>query len=154
MNPAVDRARRRTAGEVLRRIDGDMAARLHHCAEGGDGVAGGQLHRLDREWDTDRTIVAEAASVGLVGLALGVWVQPRWLLLPALAGAGLLVHATTGRYPLMPLLRRLGVRTAREIERERYAVKALRGDFALVPDAASQPADRGASPAASRRADE
>jgi hypothetical protein len=35
----------------------------------------------------------------------------------------------SGWYPLMPLFRRLGIRTAREIERERYALKALRGDF-------------------------
>jgi hypothetical protein len=27
-------------------------------------------------------------------------------------------------------MRRLGIRSAREIERERYALKALRGDFA------------------------
>jgi len=29
----------------------------------------------------------------------------------------------------MPIFRRLGLRTSREIARERYAVKALRGDF-------------------------
>jgi hypothetical protein len=35
----------------------------------------------------------------------------------------------------VPILRRFGVRTAREIEDERTALKALRGDFAtLVPD--------------------
>jgi hypothetical protein len=32
-------------------------------------------------------------------------------------------------------LRRLGVRTAREIERERYAIKARRGDFDRLPAA-------------------
>jgi hypothetical protein len=32
----------------------------------------------------------------------------------------------------MPVFRRLGVRTAREIARERYALKALRGDFAAL----------------------
>ena len=31
--------------------------------------------------------------------------------------------------PPVPILRRLGVRTAREIDIERYALKALRGDF-------------------------
>jgi hypothetical protein len=37
----------------------------------------------------------------------------------------------------VPLLRRLGVRTAREIELERIALKALRGDFDHVNDAGS-----------------
>ena len=31
--------------------------------------------------------------------------------------------------PLHPVFRRLGIRTQREIELERYALKALRGDF-------------------------
>jgi hypothetical protein len=42
----------------------------------------------------------------------------------------MLLYGTTGRYPLLPIFRRLGLRTAREIARERYALKALRGDFA------------------------
>jgi hypothetical protein len=29
----------------------------------------------------------------------------------------------------LPVLRRLGIRTADEINKERYALKALRGDF-------------------------
>jgi hypothetical protein len=40
-----------------------------------------------------------------------------------------LLHATTGGHPLMPLFRRLGLRSAKEIARERYGLKALRGDF-------------------------
>jgi hypothetical protein len=42
-------------------------------------------------------------------------------------------HALQGWCPPLPLLRRLGVRTQQEIERERYALKALRGDFDAVP---------------------
>jgi hypothetical protein len=39
-------------------------------------------------------------------------------------------HAVQGWCPPLPVLRRLGVRTRKEIDRERYALKALRGDFA------------------------
>jgi hypothetical protein len=39
------------------------------------------------------------------------------------------MHAFSGRYPVLPVLRRMGLRTSREIARERYALKALRGDF-------------------------
>jgi hypothetical protein len=56
-------------------------------------------------------------------------VRPAFLAIPAAVGAAVLAHAVSGWYPLMPLFRRLGIRTAREIERERYALKALRGDF-------------------------
>jgi hypothetical protein len=41
----------------------------------------------------------------------------------------LLQHAIQGWCPPVPILRRLGFRTADEINRERYALKALRGDF-------------------------
>ena len=39
-----------------------------------------------------------------------------------IAGAAVFLFGTRGLYPLLPIFRRLGVRTAREIERERYAV--------------------------------
>ena len=45
----------------------------------------------------------------------------------------LLQHALQGWCPPLPVFRRWGVRTAREIEEERYALKALRGDFRAVP---------------------
>ena len=38
-------------------------------------------------------------------------------------------HAVQGWCPPIPLLRRLGIRTSREIEIERVALKILRGDF-------------------------
>jgi hypothetical protein len=41
----------------------------------------------------------------------------------------LLQHAVQGWCPPLALLRRLGVRTRREIDAEKYALKALRGDF-------------------------
>jgi hypothetical protein len=46
----------------------------------------------------------------------------------------LLQHAVQGWCPPIPILRRLGFRTADEINRERYALKALRGDFDSIAD--------------------
>jgi len=51
--------------------------------------------------------------------------------------AFLFQHAVQGWCPPIPVLRRLGVRTSREIELERIALKALRGDFDHVNDASS-----------------
>lgn len=42
----------------------------------------------------------------------------------------------------MPLLRKLGIRTQREIDEERFALKMLRGDFADV--GAAEPHTAGA----------
>jgi hypothetical protein len=45
----------------------------------------------------------------------------------------LLLHAVQGWCPPVPLFRRLGFRTSAEIHQERYALKALRGDFSNLP---------------------
>ena len=129
MNLSTDRVRRHTATEVLRRIDTDCTERLQELASTAPEAIARRLDELDREWDTDRGIELEASSVGLIGLALATLVDRRFLALPAVVGGALFLHAMTGWYPLLPVFRRLGLRSAREIARERYALKALRGDF-------------------------
>lgn len=135
-----DRVRARTAASVLRRIDARTIEDLARLADEDAGTASAHLDRLDREWDTDRAIEAEAAVTGLLGLALAAVVDRRFMVLTGIVGAAVFMHAATGWYPLLPVMRRLGIRTAREIERERYAAKVLRGDFsgmdASVPAAA------------------
>jgi hypothetical protein len=72
---------------------------------------------------------ANAATISLIGVVLGTVVDRRWFVLPAIVGAFLLQHALQGWCPPLPVLRRLGIRTSTEIDYERYALKALRGDF-------------------------
>lgn len=127
-----DRARRHTAAAVLRRIDDETVSHLAEVARRPE-AAPVRLHALDREWDVDRVLETEAAAMGLLGLALGTALNGRLLAMPGFVGAAMFLFATRGLYPLLPLFRRLGVRTSREIERERYAVKVLRGDFAAMP---------------------
>jgi hypothetical protein len=124
-----DRDRRYTAASVLQRIDEETEARLQTYAAAGPQALAGRLAELDREWDIDRAVELEASLMGLVGLGLGAFVRRGFLAVPAMVGAAVFLHATAGGYPLLPLFRRLGLRTSREIARERYALKALRGDF-------------------------
>jgi hypothetical protein len=44
----------------------------------------------------------------------------------------LLLHGVQGWRPPVPVLRRIGVRTRSEIDREKFALKVLRGDFQSV----------------------
>ncbi|WP_197913173.1 MULTISPECIES: hypothetical protein [unclassified Variovorax] len=121
----------------MRQIDDSTTAGLRRIAEADAGTTQ-RLAELDREWDVDRVLEAEAATMGLVGLGLGLLGKPALLALPALVGGSVFYQAQTGRYPLMPLFRRLGVRTSREIARERYALKALRGDFSSSGETESE----------------
>lgn len=98
-------------------------------APGGRAAIAERLTELDNEWDIERLLEANAASVVLIGLALGTFVDKRFYLLPAAVGTFLLQHALQGWCPPLPIFRRLGVRTQSEIEEERFALKAIRGDF-------------------------
>lgn len=133
-----DRVRTHTAEAVLRRIDDRTVRSVSEYAAADPGVISRRLDELDREWDSDRLIAAEASATGLAGLALGVLAAPALLGITAFAAGAVFVHALGGWYPPMPIFRRLGIRSGREIARERYALKALRGDFVAIgarPDA-------------------
>jgi hypothetical protein len=88
-----------------------------------------RIAELRREWDIERTLETNASAVALTGLALGVTVDKRFLLLPALVAGFLFQHAVQGWCPPLPALRRMGVRTSAEIHEEILALRTLRGDF-------------------------
>ena len=73
-----------------------------------------------------------ASSFSLTGIVLGSTVDKRWFLFPTIVLSFLLLHAIQGWCPPIPALRRLGIRTREEIDRERYALKVLAGDFAGI----------------------
>jgi hypothetical protein len=102
-----------------------------------------RLAELDREWDIERVLQLNASALAGIGLLLGTTVDRRFMLLPLAVFSFFAQHALQGWCPPIPVFRRLGVRTAREIERERYALKAMRGDFDGVPPAGrAEPAER------------
>ena len=141
--PVVDRVRANTWPPLNERFDSEAQSRLREAADSASSdELSTRIIKLDYEWDFDRTLEAEASVMGLVGLALGLALDKRLLVVPALVGAMLLLHATHGWYPLLPLFRRVGVRTQDEIDRERYGLKALRGDFSAIPSGGSAAAER------------
>jgi hypothetical protein len=124
-----ERVPRNTRSTVNDRIQGRT---LHDVSRfiGADPVFIDQrIQELEREWDIERTLQANAGVLMLAGIGMGVAVDRRFLALPALVGAFLLQHALQGWCPPLPLLRRLGLRTAREIHDEIIALRIMRGDF-------------------------
>ncbi|WP_071795191.1 DUF2892 domain-containing protein [Natronohydrobacter thiooxidans] len=121
-----------TAAEINRRIERELDDRIDHYAAHPEKIPS-RLKELDDEWDIERMLEANASSLMLVGLTLGTTRDRRWLALPAGVAAFLLQHALQGWCPPLPILRRLGFRTMREIDRERAALRLLRGDLGEVP---------------------
>lgn len=85
---------------------------------------GKRIEELDREWDVERILEANAATLALAGALLSTK-NSRWLFLPAVATAFLLQQALQGWSPAMPVLRKLGFRTRGEIDEEKFAFKSI-----------------------------
>lgn len=130
--PTTTRVPEHTADHVNARIRGDIENSVLYHSRHPEHLDR-RLGDLDREWDIERTLEANAATFTLIGLGLAMAVDRRWLLLPVGVAGLLLQHALQGWCPPMPVFRRLGLRTADEIAAERYALKALRGDFDTLP---------------------
>jgi hypothetical protein len=126
-----------TAEPINERIRLLAEASIEHYARHPEEIDH-RLEELDREWDTERTLEANAATLAFTGTVLGALSHRLWLLVPLTVTGFLFQHAVQGWCPPLPILRRLGVRTAQEIEAERYALKALRGDFKNI-----SPGERG-----------
>jgi hypothetical protein len=134
-----------TASHVNDQIRREAAARLTYYAKHPDEI-GTRLRELDREWDIERTLETNAALLALGGTLLGLTTGKRgWFALPLAVAGFLFQHAIQGWCPPLPVLRRLGYRTATEIEDERYALRLLRGDVTEA-DNDAQIDDRGNDP--------
>jgi hypothetical protein len=100
----------------------------------GEHTLNARIRELEEEWNLERTLQANGASLALIGLALGFAVDRRFHGLTLLASGFLLQHALSGWCPPLPMLRRLGIRSAAEIQQEILALRILRGDFIEQPE--------------------
>jgi len=121
-----------TPNGLNRRIHEQTVNKLRQALDGGPRAIDERLQELDKEWDVERVLETTAASLMLTGLTLGVTVDRRWLALPGVVAGFLLQHALQGWCPPLPVVRAFRVRSAQEIEHERNALKAARGDFAAL----------------------
>lgn len=133
-----ERVPKNTAEWHNRRIQREMEMRIWYFAQNPDRIDE-RLKELDEEWDIERTLETNAASLALAGTILGMLGARKFFLLPAVVTGFLLQHGLQGWCPPVPLFRKMGIRTQTEIEAERYALKALRGDFRKAGEEADTP---------------
>ena len=139
-----------TAQSVNRRINKQTAAYVECYSDMGRQAIDARLEELHEEWDIERCLETMAPTLTLVGICLGLTKSRRWFALPIAVQAFFLQHAVQGWCPPLEVMRRLGIRTAGEIETERNALKALRGDYRRVPTTRQKGAARKALRAAKR----
>jgi hypothetical protein len=107
------------------KIDNEINSNLRSYANSNSATIQRRIQELDEEWDVERVLEVNASTLALTGLALGLTVNRRWLALPAVVLTFLFQHGVQGWCPPLPVLRRLGIRTRGEIDREKYELMAL-----------------------------
>ena len=135
-NKEAEKVRGVTRTRYNEQIDSLSIFNLEYYKSEGRGAINERIKELDREWDLERTLEMNAAAFAFTGTLLAAVINKRWMVLPFLVSAFLAQHAVQGWCPPVEILRRMGVRTRLEIDREKYALKALRGDFREVNDSA------------------
>jgi hypothetical protein len=129
INSDVDHVRESTSESVNEQLDREMRYRVRYYAECGEEEISQKIDELEREWDIERVLETNASALALTGVVLAATGSKKWLIVPGVVLSFLMQHAIQGWCPPVPLFRRLGIRTRKEIEREKYALKVLRGDF-------------------------
>ncbi|MCE3262326.1 MAG: uncharacterized protein K0R43_1405 [Pseudoduganella sp.] len=124
---SADRVRRSTPEHINRQIDHQTDVNVASVSGQSRAAIELRIAELDREWDIERILEVNASTLALTGLVLGVTVNRKWLMLPGLVLPFLLQHGLQGWCPPLPVLRRLGVRTRGEIDREKYVLVRLIG---------------------------
>jgi len=95
-----------------------------------------RIVELDEEWDVGRVLQVVTSGAAVASFWMSLTKTRLFLLVPLVLAGGALHHGLTGQSPALDLARRLGFRTRDEIEEERTALKALRGDFKDGPASA------------------
>ncbi|RJP79723.1 MAG: hypothetical protein C4524_04850 [Candidatus Zixiibacteriota bacterium] len=139
MTDALNRVRSNAPGQIEDEVRRQMRGRLCYYATAEPSEIDQRLKQLDSEWDVERILLAGSAGLLFYGLIRGLFGSRVWLL-PGLALSVFLVqHSALGWSLPANWLRRLGLRTAEEIEEERFALKAMRGDFRGVSESIPLP---------------
>lgn len=126
------RASQHSDPEINDRIRRQIEANVLYYADRLDQIDL-RLQELKREWDVERAIQLNFGIVAMAFMTLGIF-SKKWLIVPLAAGGFFFQHIFQGWCPPVPLFRRLGIRTTAEINSEKYALKALRGDFAGIAE--------------------
>jgi hypothetical protein len=110
-----------------------LEARLACLADAGPQAIADRLHQLDREWSAGRMTKVTLGVLVVAGLALTALANPWWLILPAVGGFFLLQYLFSRTSWLGATFQEMGFRSGADIDQEKFALRALRGDFKNLP---------------------
>ncbi|MFC5269442.1 hypothetical protein [Adhaeribacter terreus] len=123
------RVRRSSTDKANQAVDQEILENISQYGYASLEALEDRIEELNKEWDIERVLEVNASTLALTGVLLGFAKDKRWFIVPGIVTTFLLQHGLQGWCPPLPVLRKLGFRTRKEIDEERYALKILRGDF-------------------------
>lgn len=142
MTKQKDRVEENTPDSINDEIEVQLRENIRNYATADKSTLSQRIAELEKEWYVDRMLITNASSLAGIGVLLAATVHKKWLILPGVVLTFLLQHGVQGWCPPLPLFRKLGVRSFKEIDRERFALKYLRGDFGDVDNELTSNPDR------------
>jgi len=134
-NQQNDRVKDATPSPFNAKIERDTWQRVASYYGKTEAEISARITELDKEWDIERYLGVNMSTLAMSGLLVSAITNKKnWLILPAVVLGFFMQHAIQGWCPPLPILRKLNIRTTKEIEQEKYALKLLRGDFQGVYD--------------------
>ena len=123
------RVARQTDEKINQEIRSNTLKRLESLRDVKKDILSERIRELGEEWDTERVLEVSAGAGILVTTLLGMLAHKSWLLLSGVMSVFLIKHAIDGWCPSLPIIRKMGIRTAEEISCEKTVLKIMRGDF-------------------------
>jgi hypothetical protein len=123
------------------KAEGRIRENVRYYGTMGADAISARIESLEKEWDLTRTLTTMAAGLGFFGLIAGLVGGKSWRIFTWMSLPMLFAHSLGRWVPPAEGLRRMGVRSCKDIEAEKYALKALRGDFKNIAEAQGPEAD-------------
>lgn len=125
-----DRIRENTKADINRRIDRQIEANIRYYSLKSKEDITSRIEELEEEIDIERALQIKVSCVASGGFLMGIISSKKWWFFTTAAIAGFWgQQALQGWSWPAACLRKMGYRTRPEIDREKFALKALRGDF-------------------------
>jgi hypothetical protein len=129
MEKEFDRVRCSSSANMNKDIENKILINLKNNENASSDKITERIIELEKEWSMERWLELNASTLAFIGLLLGVFVNIYWLFFPGLVLPFLALHAIQGWCPPIPIMRKLNIRTRREIDWEKFTLKFIRGDF-------------------------
>jgi len=111
--PTAQRVKIYTSRKCNERIRQRTEDNINYYKHKGRKVINSRIEQLDEEWDIERVLETNAATLIIASSILGLATKKKcWFMVTGAVGGFLLQHALQGWCPPVPIFRSLGIRTA------------------------------------------